>query len=187
MLINYLTFDFPDGQRDDVSFTSDKEIEANQELIDAAKEYSDRVSSGEKCIVGLWEDAQHLLIKKFLPVNQDSGFSDAHHEYFAALIWKQVSGEHCEFILKQVPEYNPNDHETAPLYKEAAAKETGYTRALEYLREAEDRLLEEAHNQIKKLPNYAAQAAAMEMLFEKAKTDKSIRGKMIETAAKTKN
>jgi len=185
---NFLTIDFSlTGDREPFSFTSDKPLETNQELIEAAKEFSQLAHSGEKFIIGLWEDFDRLQVKKLVPVNQNSGFSEVQHEYFAALTWKQICEKYCEHILGKTPEYDPQSHETAILYEEAASKETGYDRAIAYLKETEDRLIEESHEKMKQLPQYEAQAKSIEWLFEQAKTDYGVRTKVIDLAAKTQD
>lgn len=185
---NFLTIDFTgENERVPFDFTSDKPLETNEEIIQAAKDFSDRANSpDESYVIGLWEDVGRLRIKKFVPINDKSGFSAAHKEYFAALTWKNLSDKYCDHILGLIPEYDPENHETALLYEEGTAEETGYNRALEYLRETEDRLLEEVHDQLKKLPGYASQATDMEMLFERAKTDPKIRAHMLDKVAHTK-
>jgi len=112
------------------------------------------------------------------------------HEYFAALALQQTNSERFEFLLKQIPDYDDQDEakmEAAILAEEKVDKQIGYSRSLEYLKEVEDRLLEESHAEMKKLPGYKAKSANIDLLFERAKSDVMVRRKVVEIAARTKN
>jgi len=173
--MNYLTIEFPSEQRQ--NFITESAVDTNEQLIAVVNELCDRTKS-EKCIIGVWEDEERTFIKKFLPINQKSGFTDTQHEYFAAVTWQKMVSERFVYLLKQLPEYGGDSYtfDVAVMCEDAVDKQIGYSRAIEYLKETEDRLLEESHAEIKKLPGYNAQAASLEMLFERAKSDLMVHG-----------
>jgi hypothetical protein len=183
--MNYYSIEFPKGQTE--VFESDRAINTNEELIALAKEHSKRAKSNSTSfIIGVWENPERTLIKRFFAVNQKSKLSDIQYEYVAALAWQQLTSERFDYFLKQLPEYDENDHDNAVICEEAVDKQVGFSHAISYLTETENRLLEEAQRELSRLPAYAAQASTMEMLFEKAGSDLMVRRKMVDLAAKTK-
>lgn len=183
----FLSLEFPNGDRDTFSIAIDN-VASDQELIEAAKAHNEQVRSGRAAVIGVWEDFERVMIKKFVPVNREPKFSDTQREYIHALAWEQLTSERVEHTLNSLPDYDEEDHESALNYEEAAAQETGNTRAIAYLEEVEDRLLIECREKLHKLPGYAAQARHTERLFSLslAKTEPIIRKKAVEIAAKTK-
>ncbi len=163
-------------------FESDRPAETNEQIMALAKEFNERVGTEKYLIIGIWEDEDRTQIKRFV-VNRTAKMTAIQHEYSAALAWNNLASERHDYLLAQMPEYDIDNFEVAVACEEAADKKSGFDRSLDYLKEVEDRLLEENHAYMKKLPRYTKD---IELLFEKAQTNIMVRRKVVDLAAKTK-